>query len=141
MLKVIIYTLGKVKEEWINEGISEYTKRMKKTLSIDWISCKTEQEMVQLLKKSTHYIALDINGKNFSSETFSSWLMDEFVKNHSRLEFVIGGPNGLSKDVVSKASHLISFSSFTFTNTMIRLFLTEQIYRALEIFKGSGYHK
>ena len=85
-------------------------------------------------------IALDPLGKTCTSEEFCELLFAAIERGGSRLSFIIGGAEGLPKEVRADAK-LVSLSRLTFTHQMARLVLAEQIYRATEIRKGSGYHK
>jgi 23S rRNA (pseudouridine1915-N3)-methyltransferase len=141
MQQIKIYTIGKVKERWLQEGIQEYTKRLKPSISIEWILAKNTQQLEQLLTHEPRYFSLDPQGKLFTSEAFSLWMEEAFVKGGSRLSLVIGGAEGLSEALKKRSKQLISFSPLTFTHQMFRLLLLEQIYRAFEIKKRSAYHK
>lgn len=132
-LKIKIFSPGKIKEAWLQSALKEYEKRLTGTLSIEW--------NFQTYPDSTPYICLDPNGKHFSSEEFSHFIFKQLEKEGSRLSFVIGGPEGLPKEVLEKGSHCISFSKMTFTHQQARLLLLEQLYRSIQIRKGSPYHK
>jgi len=141
MLKAKIYSVGKTKEPWLISALEEYEKRLKTYLSIDWILAKTDDQLEALLAKEDDFICLDPKGKAFTSEAFSSFLSKQFIEKGSRLIFAIGGDMGFSPKVKSRARVLLSLSMLTFTHQLTRLVLIEQIYRALEIQKGSKYHK
>jgi 23S rRNA (pseudouridine1915-N3)-methyltransferase len=141
MLKIKIFSIGKTKEPWLQEASEEYQKRIKNHIQVDWILCKNDEQLTQTLEKEGSWISLDPKGKLYSSEEFSSFLFHELEKEGSRLNFVIGGAEGLPKQIRDQSKHLISLSPMTFTHQMTRLIILEQIYRALEIRKGSGYHK
>lgn len=133
MLKIKIISPGKVKESWLKEALAEYEKRLTGTIAIEWI----HKEIIP----EAPYICLDPNGKTLTSPSFSKFLYNEWEACGSRLTFVIGGPEGLSQNILSGARQILSFSSLTFTHQAIRLLLLEQIYRATQIEKGTGYHK
>jgi len=139
MYILTIYTVGKIKEHWLLEGIHEYEKRLKPYLSIEWILAKQEEQLPLLLKKIPSYLCLDPLGKDFSSEEFSFFLHEALEKGGSRLHLVIGGPSGLIPEVKSKAAGLLSLSPLTFPHQLTRLILVEQVYRAIEIRKGTRY--
>lgn len=141
MYKVKIYMIGKTKEDWLQEALCEYEGRLKSTLALEWILAKNNEQLKQFLEKETNFICLDPQGKQFSSEEFSLFLTKALVDSHSRLCFVIGGAEGIPADIKAKARHQISLSRMTFTHQIARVILVEQIYRALEIDKGTGYHK
>ena len=88
-----------------------------------------------------HVITLEIKGKKYSSEGFSEYLSDLFVSGKSDIAFIIGGSNGLAKCISDRADGKISFSDMTFPHQLMRVILSEQIYRAFRIMRGEPYHK
>lgn len=140
MYKLKIFSIGKTKESWLKEAIEEYSNRLGAILSIQWILAKDDPQLISLLSEET-YIALDPNGKMFTSEDFSTWLIKSLEARSSRLNFVIGGAEGLPPAISEGALAKISLSKLTFTHQLTRLILIEQIYRAFEIDKGTQYHK
>lgn len=141
MLKIKVYSIGKTKESWLQDALDEYEKRLKASLSFEWILAKNDEHLKQFLEKEENFICLDPQGRQFTSEEFSSFLTQAFCNNHSRLVFVIGGAEGIPQAMKLKSKALISLSKMTFTHQITRLILAEQVYRALEIAKGSAYHK
>lgn len=141
MYKLKIFSIGKTKEPWLKQAIEEYSRRLGPILSIQWILAKDDPQLLTLLAKESSYIALDPNGKTFTSEDFSTWIIQTLEAESSRLSFVIGGAEGLPKEISKKAIALISLSKLTFTHQLTRLILIEQLYRAFEIEKGTQYHK
>lgn len=133
MLKIKIFSPGKTKESWLLEALAEYEKRLTGSIVIEWDHSDKEPD--------TPYICLDPEGKLLSSEDFSKFLFKAWEQGGSRLSIVIGGPEGLSSEILKKASSIISLSKLTFTHQITRLVLLEQVYRALQIQKGSPYHK
>src|SRR5690606_8132436 len=85
-------------------------------------------------------ILLDEKGKQFSSRGFAGYLNTAMINSVPRLVFVIGGPYGFSDTVYEQAHEKLSFSKMTFSHQMIRLFFTEQLYRAFTILRGEPYH-
>ena len=140
MYKITIFSVGKTKESWLLEAISEYEKRLKSVIELQWVFVKKSEQLVPLLEQ-TPFIALTPEAKQYSSEEFSIQMHHFLEKLGSRLAFLIGGAEGIAPELLSKAFATISFSKMTFTHQMVRLLLIEQIYRATEIEKGSGYHK
>jgi len=145
MPRIKILAVGKIKENYIFEGIEEYLKRMvKRRIEIievkDSTRKKEREEMLNKLEKLEGYliIGLDEHGKEFTSAGFS-----EFMKKNLQLDicFIIGGPDGLDKKVLEKVDHTFALSQMTFTHEMVRLFLVEQLYRAFSIIEGKKYHR
>lgn len=155
MVKIKIIAVGKVKEKYFLDGISEYSKRLCRfcDFSIEEISeenfGKTDKANIEQIKEleaqkilpklKGQVFAMAIEGKKFSSETFASKIKANIDKGEN-ITFVIGGSYGLA-DSVKKKAELISFSDMTFPHTLFRLILTEQLYRAFTIIEGSPYHK
>lgn len=140
MLKLKILSIGKTKEAWLEEALSEYLKRLKPYMSVEWIWAKDNNHLLELSRKEPLVIGLDPTGHLFSSEEFATFLEEAWEKGGSRLTMVIGGAEGLLPPF-KKEFTLVSLSPMTFTHQMTRLLLIEQIYRATEIKKGSQYHK
>jgi 23S rRNA (pseudouridine1915-N3)-methyltransferase len=141
MIKIKIYSLGKTKEDWLQDALDLYETRLKSSISFEWILAKNDEQLKQFLEKEANFICLDPNGKQYSSEEFSVFLIKSIQEARSRLSFVIGGAEGIPVSLKTQAKRLLSLSRMTFTHQITRLILIEQIYRALEIEKGSAYHK
>ena len=88
-----------------------------------------------------YVIALDRSGKAYSSRGLATWLDDISIHVGGWVSFVIGGPLGLSPDILKRAQGVFSLSRLTLTHEMSRLVLLEQLYRAMTILKGEKYHK
>lgn len=159
-MKVKLITVGKLKEKYLKDGISEYVKRLgrfTKFESIELPDEKTpdnasESENKLILEKEgrrilsrvgdrDYVIALAIEGKQFPSEQFAKEIEQATLKGHSEITFIIGGSLGLSLEVKKRANQLMSFGLLTFPHQLMRLVLVEQIYRAFMIQQGSPYHK
>lgn len=141
MIRIQVFNVGKTKEAWLNTAIAEYSKRLRAEANIEFFPCKDDQQLIQRLEKESHYVCLDEKGEMpKSSVAFSQWLCKEIEQRGSRLNFVIGGPDGLPEVLRSNAP-LLSLSPLTLTNQMIRLLLIEQIYRAFDIAKEGRYHR
>lgn len=158
-MKITIVASGKIKEKYLREGISEFTKRLKPFAQIEFIEINEEKmkenpsnaekaatlfaEGQRLLKKvpaGSYLIVLDVIGKAISSEELSQKIDSLALQGKSHITFLIGGAFGLSEEIRLQADERISFSKMTFTHQMIRLLLVEQIYRAFKISRGEKYH-
>lgn len=140
MYKIRILSVGKTKEQWLESAISEYLKRLQKTASLEFVWAKNDDQLVVLAQKEEGVVCLDAAGQTMDSDQFSSFLIKKLEEHGARLTFIIGGAEGLPKGLRG-AFPLLSLSPMTFTHQMVRLILVEQIYRAIEIEKGSRYHK
>lgn len=85
-------------------------------------------------------ILLDENGIQYTSIAFSKFLQKQMNSGRKVIHFVIGGPYGFSDEVYQRADQKIGLSKMTFSHQMIRLFFTEQLYRAFTILKNEPYH-
>lgn len=135
MFKVKVLTIGRCKETWLAEAIHEYEKRLQGKLSIEWLLAKDNTQLIEWA--TIPYIALDPKGELLTSEAWS----EKIVKIGLRLTFVIGGAEGLPPQILKNATAKWSLSRLTFTHQITRLILIEQLYRAMEIERGSQYHK
>lgn len=136
MFKVKVFTIGKCKEEWLAVALSEYEKRLRGKLSIEWFLAKDNEQLIEWARQET-YVALDPKGELLTSEAWS----EKMLKLGLRLNFVIGGAEGLPAQILKGAQFKWSLSPLTFTHQITRLILLEQLYRATEIERGSQYHK
>lgn len=155
-MKVQVYYIGKTSEGYLQEGEAIYAKRLRHYLpiSIEVIpdvkgggrlpaEQRKEREgalVLSRLKSDDGLILLDEGGKSFGSVAFSRWLDKQLQLPYRRLVFVVGGAFGFSPAVQQRANAKLSLSPMTFSHQMIRLFFTEQLYRAMTILRGEKYH-
>lgn len=157
MIKIKIICVGKIKETYLNSGISEYLKRLSGYCNVEIIEVKDEKisnntsdekikeiESTRILEKiddKDYVILLDLKGKQLSSVELASKMDSLISQGIGNYAFVVGGSLGVSETLQKKADFLISFSRLTFTHQMVRLLLLEQIYRAFKINNNETYHK
>lgn len=152
-VKINIVCVGKIKERFFTDAINEYLKRISrfadlKIIEVDEASKitnleqKSKIEGEKLLQKCSGVIvALDGGGKLLSSPEIADFMHKREVQGEGTISFVIGGSNGLSQEVLSRAELKLSFGKITFPHQLFRVVLVEQIYRALTIIEGLPYHK
>lgn len=159
MLTIQIICVGKLKESYLKSAINEYSKRLSKYCKLDILELPDEKipEKVNInlsndikskecdnilhhIKKDSFVIALDLKGKQFTSEEFSSEIQKISMIN-SHITFIIGGSLGLTNELLNSCSQKICFSKMTFPHQLIRIFLLEQIFRAFKITNGETYHR
>ena len=136
MFKVKVLTIGKCKEKWLSDALFEYEKRLQGKMAFEWRLAKDDAQLSSWAEQEP-YIALDPKGELLASEA----LAGKMVKWGLRLTFVIGGAEGLPTQVLKQAQFRWSLSPLTFTHQITRLILVEQLYRSMEIERGSQYHK
>lgn len=159
MLSINVICIGKIKENYLKNAIEEYSKRLSKYCKLtitelpdekipdklnnsleNDIKTKECNNIINHIKKDSYIIALDLNGKQFTSEEFSKKIENLSMEN-SNLTFIIGGSLGLTKKLLDSCNFKLSFSKMTFPHQLFRVFLLEQIYRAFKISNGENYHK
>lgn len=145
MIRIIC--VGKIKENYLKELISDYEKRITKYHKLELIEVKDNEDIKketnEILKyfNNSHYnIANTIDGKCYNSVEFSKHI-DSLFNNYSNITFIIGGSNGLEDTVINKCNEKLSFSTFTFPHGLFRGILLEQIYRSFKINNNESYHK
>ena len=94
----------------------------------------------KLIQPGDLVVLLDENGKEMSSTAFSDFLNQRFLSGARSMNFLAGGPYGFDETLPKRADFILSLSKMTFSHQMVRLFFTEQLYRALTILRGEPYH-
>lgn len=159
MLTISIICVGKIKEKYLKDALNEYSKRLSRYCKLQFVELPDEKipdklnpsleneikqkecsNIINHIKKDSYVIALDLKGKEFSSEEFSKKL-DNLSMENSHLTFVIGGSLGLTDQLLNSSNLKICFSKMTFPHQLIRVFLLEQIFRAFKISNGETYHR
>lgn len=150
-LKVTIRIVGrKTSEQWLEDACDMYLKRLKPSgLEVETVWHKNDAALVKCVfsdynKSSASVVLLDPTGKTPTSEKLADNIYRWLEDGGSRLVFVIGGADGLPPELKYGSELqpiLLSLSKLTFTHQFARLVLIEQVYRASEIRKGSGYHR
>lgn len=159
-MKITIIAVGKIKERFYTEALSEYSKRLSKYVKLEVLEVAdektpdqaSEREEAQILDKegqrilskipqNAYVVALAIQGKMLTSEGLSEKLAELGLRGDSHVAFVIGGSLGLAPSVLERADFKLSFSKMTFPHQLMRVILLEQIYRAMRIMRNEPYHK
>lgn len=145
MIEVIC--IGKIKEEYLKNLISDYERRINKYLKIiikelpDSENILDEEERIlKNIDPKSYKILLDISGKKIDSVELSN-LIDKTFISYPKITFIIGGSNGVTDKVRSLVNYRLSFSDLTFPHGLFRGILLEQIYRSLKIINNESYHK
>lgn len=152
-MKCQIIWIGKSRDQWIKQGIDEYSARIERYVPITIVELKDEKdaacedgkrrEAERLLKQissNATLIALDERGDQMDSRQLAQFVSKLRDAGTSELVFAVGGAYGFSDQVRNRADKLLSLSRMTFTHQMVRPFLLEQIYRAFTIINKEPYH-
>ena len=159
-MNIAIICIGKLKEKYWTDAVQEYSKRLSKycTLTINELKeekssdnpSKAEEmavkeaegkSILKQIKNNTYVIALEIQGKELTSEALADKIQTLAIDGKSDVAFIIGGSLWLSDEVIGRADFRLSFSKMTFPHQMMRVILLEQIYRSFKIIKNETYHK
>ncbi len=145
MQKIYFVVVGKIKESFYREAVAEYVKRLSRFAKVEVKELAEgsdpEAEKGDILRACKGYvIALAVEGEKLSSEKLAA-KMKKLTDEGKDVTFVIGSSCGLADEVKTRADFRLSFSDMTFPHQLMRVILTEQVYRAFMINTGATYHK
>jgi len=155
-MRITIVAVGRLKERFWTEAADEYLKRLGPYADVRVVEVADRDpgkggearaladegaDVLKALAPGSHVIALEIGGKQVSSEGLSQKLSALGLEGKSNVTFVIGGSHGLSAQVLSRADERVSLGPLTLPHNLARVVLLEQIYRAFRIARNEPYHK
>ncbi|MDO4671112.1 MAG: 23S rRNA (pseudouridine(1915)-N(3))-methyltransferase RlmH [Aerococcus sp.] len=159
-MKVRIITVGKLKEKYLKQGIAEYQKRLQRYTKWEMIEVADEptpdeasekeemlikeiegERLLRHVRPDDFVFVLALNGELMTSEAFAKTIEQATIHGKSTIDFIIGGSLGTSPAVNQRADQLVSFGHMTFPHQLMRLIMSEQIYRAFRIINHEPYHK
>lgn len=160
-MNIKIVCVGKIKEKFYRQAIDEYLKRFTAFSKVEIVEVNDEkapealsdkelsevkakegERILAKIKDDALVITLEIGGSQMDSLDFADLIKDEMVNGFGRdLVFVIGGSNGLGENVLKRSDKPLSFGKMTYPHQLMRVILTEQIYRAFMIINNRTYHK
>ena len=151
MIKIIC--VGKIKEKYLKDAISEYNKRINKYTNLEIIEVsdrdklpindildKEGNDILKYINDKDYVVTLEIDGNSLSSLELAEKI-DTTFNNYSNIVFIIGGSYGLSDIIKKRSNYALSFSELTFPHQLFRVILLEQVYRAYKINNNETYHK
>ncbi len=154
-MKLLLVVVGRLKERFWRDAAEEYLKRLGPYATVrvveiadrdsgrDETRALAEEgaDILRAIPEGAHVIALEVGGKQLSSEGFSARLDALALDGRSTVAFVIGGSVGLDAPVLARADERLSLGLMTLPHNLARVVLLEQIYRAFRISRGEPYHK
>ena len=159
-MKITIIAVGKLKEKYLKDAISEYSKRLSAYCRFQIIEVADEKtpeqagdaaesavrekegsRILKHIKEDMYVITMEIGGRQLSSEELAEKIGSLGIQGKGSLALVIGGSSGLGQNVLTRSDYALSFSKLTFPHQLMRVILSEQIYRSFKILKGEPYHK
>jgi len=157
VLRIKVIVVDRTRLPFLRDGESFYTRRVRRYATLEWTEVRPakmsrgrpEEEILgeeghNILKRISaedFLVALDRSGRLYDSARLAGWLDELSERGVERLTFVIGGPLGLSGEVLGRSREILALSRLTLTHEMSRLLLLEQLYRAYTILRGEKYHK
>jgi len=152
-MKISIWSVGKNHEAYIKDGVAEFTKRISHYYPIDWqiiapskatqpaaIKKEEAQNIMKQMASTDVLILLDETGKMLNSPGLAQLIQQKANQSNQKIIFLIGGAYGVSDDIKKRANHTWSLSQLVFPHMLVRLILSEQIYRACSILANEKYH-
>lgn len=155
-MKILLWSIGKPHESYVKEGVEDFTKRISKYYPVEWkifpaarqatntteadIKKQEAQVILNALQKEDYLVLLDERGKLMSSPQLASFIESRANSSTKHLIFFIGGAFGVNDQIASRANHSWSLSPLVFPHQLVRLMLSEQLYRACSIIRNEKYH-
>lgn len=155
-MKIVLVCLGATNNHYLQEGISNYIKRLKHYINFEIkeiIVSKNKKSsnknnimniesdlILSYLSQNDYVILLDEKGKIYNSKSFSKKIENFLLHSQKRLIFVVGGAFGFNDKLKTRANEMLSLSNMTFSHQIIRLFFLEQLYRSFTIINNHPYH-
>jgi 23S rRNA (pseudouridine1915-N3)-methyltransferase len=155
-MKIQLWSVGKPHDAYVKAGIDDFTKRLNNYFPAQWqiipppkqsasMSDQSQKKaeataILQLLDKDDFLILLDERGKQFSSPELADTLQKRANESTKRLIFLIGGAFGVDESIFQRANLTWSLSKLVFPHMLVRLILSEQLYRACTILRNEKYH-
>lgn len=155
-MRLKLIAVGGRMPDWVEAGYHEYTRRMPRDFlcelveialgprgkgqSTDKAIARESEQMLAAIGRSDWVVALDVKGKPWSTEQLAANLGDWSMQ-HSNYSFLVGGPDGLSRDCLQRANVRWSLSALTLPHPLVRVVWAEQMYRAWSILNQHPYHK
>lgn len=153
-MKIEFWYIGKTNEKYLQTGMDLYAGRLKHYCKYSDVCVKDVkpatdsaattllegQAILRKIKSEDMLILLDETGKTYSSVAFADQLQRWLNRGSRRIIFLVAGAFGASSELKNRADAMLSMSAMTFSHQMVRLFFTEQLYRAFTILKNEKYH-
>jgi 23S rRNA (pseudouridine1915-N3)-methyltransferase len=155
-MKIQFWAVGKEHEAYIANGVAEFTKRINNYFPSAWkiigppknasslpgeeLKKKEAEAILKLLNDLDYLVCLDEHGKQLDSLQLASFLHQKTNESTRSIIFLIGGSFGLHQSVLNRANYTLSLSLLTFPHQLVRLIISEQVYRACTIMRNEKYH-
>lgn len=155
-MQLQVISIGQKMPQWVDIACADYVKRLPRELPLQWMTLplaqrkgrdsienikqKEAEQIKQKILPGSFNLALDEKGKQWTSQDWSKQLR-HWMQEYARVNLIIGGPDGLSDDILQYCNQSVSFGCMTMPHALVRVVLVEQIYRAWSISQGHPYHR
>ena len=155
-MRIRLICVGTKMPGWVTTGYQEYAKRLPSDLKLELVEIppghrgkgadvkraieKESKQILATLNKGERVVALDVKGKAWSTEQLADNLRD-WQMGGQNVALLIGGPDGLSAECLTLAEQRWSLSNLTYPHPLVRVILSEQIYRAWSLLNNHPYHR
>ncbi len=155
-MKIQLWSIGKEHEPYVKMGVDDFTKRLSRYYPTEWriipplknagslsqseLKKKEAEIILENLAKDDYLVALDEKGKQLSSEGLAQFIETRGNDSTKNLIFLIGGVYGLDEAIGKRAGYKWSLSQLTLPHQLVRLLLSETLYRACTIIRNEKYH-
>ena len=156
MLTIHLVVIGEKMPAWVDAGFAEYQKRIRGRLALKLVEVpairrgknadlvriarEEDQRLLNAIPAGCKTIALDRTGKAVSTLQFVDHLNDG-LQHGDQLALLVGGPEGLSRELIAKADHCWSLFAMTFAHPVVRVVVAEQVYRCYSVLENLPYHR
>jgi 23S rRNA (pseudouridine1915-N3)-methyltransferase len=155
-MRFTVLAVGGKMPAWVNQGVAEYQKRLPRELQLEWrdiplarrgkdskaeqLCAREGEQLIKSIPRGDRVIALDVEGKSLSTPQLAQRLRD-WQMSGDNISLLIGGPDGLSSECLQRADERWSLSDLTLPHPLVRVLLSEQLYRAWTITVNHPYHR
>jgi 23S rRNA (pseudouridine1915-N3)-methyltransferase len=155
-MRIQLLSVGRNMPAWVNEGVTEYTRRMPpelpvtlkeiapanrgKNIPVQKVIDEECEKIIGSIAKNNRVVLADVTGRQWSTTELAD-KMSQWMQAGDDITIIIGGPDGVNSKLRDMAHEVWSLSSLTFPHPLVRVMITEQIYRACSIIKNHPYHR
>jgi 23S rRNA (pseudouridine1915-N3)-methyltransferase len=155
-MKISLIAVGTKMPAWVNDGVAEYSKRLPssfnltvqevplakrgKSYNVEQCVNKEANLILERVPKNDHLVAMEVTGKVFDTPALAKRI-DKLRDDGRNLSLLVGGPDGLADQCLSRADEHWSLSALTLPHALVRVMLAEQLYRVWSVLNGHPYHR
>ena len=155
-MHIYLVAVGQKMPAWVGEACADYLKRLPAELKVKLVRVPLikrgknpdirrivrdeSRSLIAAVPSGCQLIVLDVTGKRVTTEKLAI-IVDGWMRHGQDVALIIGGPDGLSDELLLKAHLRLSLSDLTFPHSLVRVMVVEQLYRAWSILSNHPYHR